>query len=118
MSDFLKFQELLEEARESLVKGAYTQGGVASVSDFSGQVGSPSSEVLLTGDAKKKKRLDKKMKQEYPVPPVHAAPDVKTEGIKTTTNGKRLPVTGLSSKEKDEYLFGDTEIDNKPKRKK
>jgi len=105
MTNFNELHKLLYEASEVLAKAAYTEGGVGSVAGFADQVGSPSAEVLLTDKKKKKDRLTKAVK---PAPDVK---DPKTEGIKTTSNGKRIPVTGLSAKKKDEYLFGDTKID-------
>ena len=105
MSDFNELNKLLHEASEVLAKAVYTEAGVTSIAGFSDQVGSPSAEVLLTDKKKKKDRLTKAVK---PAPDVK---DPKTTGIKTTSNGKRIPITGLSANQKDEYLYGDTKID-------
>lgn len=81
-----KIDEILEK---------YSNSGVVTTSGMASQVGSPSAEVLLTGGTKKRKKMDKSDAQ----------------GIITTVNGKKLKLTGLSDKEKDEYLFGDTKIE-------
>jgi len=71
-------------------------GGVTTTAGFSSEVGSPSAEVLLTnGVGRKRKKLGKG----------------DAAGIITTIDGKKIKLTGLSQKEKDEYLFGDTKIE-------
>lgn len=73
----------------------YTSGGVSSVGSMSSQLGESSAAVLLTGSTGKKKKIKKS----------------DALGIITTINGKKLKMTGLTEKEKDEYLFGDTKIE-------
>jgi len=68
----------------------YSDGGVTSTSGMSGAFGA-SSEVMLTGGIKQRKRKVQKSD---------------AVGIETTINGKKAKLTGLSDKEKDEYLFG------------
>jgi len=84
----------------------YSAAGVSTTAGMAGQVGSPSAEVLLTDglSAKKRKKIMKSKK-------VHPAPEDDATGIITTVDGKKVKVTGLSDKEKDKYLFGDTKIE-------
>lgn len=84
---------------DDLNKEAYSDAGVTSSSGFSDQLGSPSSEVMLTdGVSSNKKKKLKKF-------------DFKdAEGLVTTINGKKLKLTGLTDKEKDEYLFGSAKL--------
>jgi hypothetical protein len=72
----------------------YSDAGVTSTSGMSGAFGS-SSDVMLTGGLKrrKKKSTGKVEKSD-------------AEGLITTVDGKKAKLTGLSDKEKDEYLFG------------
>lgn len=86
---------------------AYAEAGPATSSGMASQVGSPSAEVLLTDGVSEKKKRKKMAKGKK----VHPAPDDDASGIVTTINGKKLKLTGLSDKEKDEYLFGDTKIE-------
>ena len=81
---------------ESLSKESYTDAGVIGTSNFSSQVGSPSAEVLLTDGIKRKKK--------------HKISKEDAEGLITTSNGKKIKLTGLSEKEKDEYLFGSANL--------
>lgn len=85
-----KINDLLEK---------YEASGVISTSDLSSQLGEPSAEVLLTGGIGKKKKNKKFIMK------------ADAEGLVTTVNGKKLKLTGLTDKEKDEYLFGDTKIE-------
>jgi len=87
-----------EQAMASMNK-AYTSGGASSTAGMAAQLGSPSTEVVLT-EAPKKKRLEKR------VPPPPPVPDSNVQNIKTTSNGKRIPVTGLSPVETNEYIYG------------
>ena len=117
MSDLNDIIELLEEAK-GLLEKTYSEAGVTSTSGFSDQMGSPSAEVLLTdgvnGKKKKKKFLtDRNIKKAAMNLPVADAPDVDAEGIKTTANGKKIKVTGLTDKQKDQYLFGLKEVKDK-----
>lgn len=112
MSDFEQLQKALEEAQGILAK--YSEGGVASAASMSGQLSDTSSMVLMTDGVKRRKK-DKIAKRSN----VKSAPDVpdqKVKGIKTTSSGKRIPVVGLSAKDEDEYLYGDTTIENGKKR--
>lgn len=85
----------------------YAAAGVSTTAGMSSQVGSPSAEVLLTDGLSTKKKRKKMSKGKS----VHKAPEDDASGIITTINGKKLKITGLSDKEKDEYLFGDTKIE-------
>lgn len=87
MYDYLSLvDELIEK---------YSIGGVSTGGSMTSQVGTNSAAVLLTGGTGKKKKLKKS----------------DALGIITTINGKKLKMTGLTDKEKDEYLFGDTKIE-------
>jgi len=90
-----------EQAMASMNKAAYSSGGSSATAGMTEQLGSPAAEVVLTNAGpKKKKRIEKN------VPPPPPVPDANVQGIKTTTNGKRLKVTGLSPKDTDAYTFG------------
>jgi hypothetical protein len=104
MSDLDKAKEILKKA-EALLEKAYSNAGPVSIkgtdSSFSGQLDTPSAEVMLTEGKKKKKFItDQTLEKVAPTP------KVKVEGITTAVDGKKLKITGLSDKEKDEYLFG------------
>lgn len=109
MSDFQQLQKLLGEAKESLSKAMYSEGGVSSASGMTGQLGDSSAAVLMTDGVKRRKkdRLTKKSN----VKPPPKVPDQNVTGIKTPG------VTGLSAQQEDEYLWGDTTIENGPKKK-
>jgi len=94
---------LVEEHGQAMVsmnKAAYSSGGTSSTAGMAVQLGSPAADVILTDAGPKKKRLEKE------VPPPPPVPDSNVQGIKTTANGKRLKVTGLSPKDTDAYTFG------------
>lgn len=114
MSDFEQLQKELDEAREILAK--YSEGGVASTSSMTGQLGDTSATVLMTDGVKRRKK-DKLAKRSN-VKPAPDVPDQKVKGIKTTSSGKRIPVVGLSAEGEDEYLYGDTVIENGKKKTK
>lgn len=77
---------------------AKASNGIVSTAGFKAAQDSPSSAaVFLTGGiepAKKKKKIEKS----------------EAEGLITTVDGKKLKLTGLTDKEKDEYLFGRAEL--------
>lgn len=115
VNDLNKAKELLRQI-EALIDShiefmggvAKNEGGVTTTSSMASQLGTASAKVILTdgiSEKKKRKKLEKKTKAE-----VLRAPDDDTSGVITTINGKRLKLTGLSDKEKDKYLFGDTEV--------
>lgn len=91
-SIFDSFTRLVESSR-TLQK--YIGSGVSTTGGFSNAVGPESAAVLLTDGTKKRKKLKKS----------------DASGIQTTINGKKLKMTGLTNKEKDEYLFGDVAIE-------
>jgi len=104
MGDLEKAKELLSQV-ETLIDShiqdmgtmnKHSEGGVSTTSSMSSQMGSPSAEVMLTGGLKSRKRKLKK---------------ADAAGIITTIDGKKLKLTGLTEKEKDEYIFGDTKIE-------
>lgn len=86
--------DLIKKIDDLLIK--YSNAGISSSSGLSSQLGGTSSAVLLTGGVESKKKKIKKSD---------------SAGIITTINGKKLKMTGLTEKEKDEYLFGDTKIE-------
>ena len=87
------------EAQGSVEKSAYSEGGATTAAGMSGQLGSPSAEVMLTGGLKRRKKVEKAETTEDDM------------GIITTINGQKLKLTGLTDKEKDQYLYGDTKIE-------
>lgn len=78
---------------QKLAKDAYANSGVTGTASFAGQLGPTSAAVLLT-DGKKKK--------------IKKSDAAGLEGA--TVDGKKLKITGLSEKEKDEYLFGSAKL--------
>ena len=104
MGDLEKAKELLTEVGELIDShiqsmesmNKHSEGGVSTTSGMSDQMGSPSSEVMLTGGLKRRKRRIEKSD---------------AAGIITTIDGKKLKLTGLTDKEKNEYIFGDTKIE-------
>ena len=99
LSEALVLVEEHEKAMMTVRKDAYSSGGVGSTAGMAAQLGTPSAEVVLTdAGPKKKKRLEKKTP-----PPV---PDSNVQGIKTTSNGKRIQVTGLTPEATDAYIYG------------
>lgn len=110
MGDIEKVKYLLSEVHsirqgddESVEKN---NGGVTSIASLRQDLGTNSAETILTSgtsDEKKKKFITDRT--------VRLTKGKEPAGIIHRINGKPLKITGLSEKEKNEYLYGDTKIE-------
>ena len=105
LHELKRIAETLSALKEKL--GMAKSEGAVSSAGFSADLGGASADTMLTGGVKRPRKKKPRLGGELVIKSKGEGLEKKASGIKHRVDGKSLKTTGLSDKEKDEYLFGE-----------